>query len=88
MAPYLAMVGEFRVHYAGFFDPGFGMAEAGVPDRAACLRCAATKRRLCWSTVRSSGDLVYEKMTEHPSSFMVRDRIELSGPRAKAVKTL
>ena len=23
MAPYLAMVGEFRVHYAGFFDPGF-----------------------------------------------------------------
>ncbi|NBT32003.1 MAG: 2'-deoxycytidine 5'-triphosphate deaminase, partial [Rhodobacteraceae bacterium] len=24
MAPYVAMVGEFRVHYAGFFDPGFG----------------------------------------------------------------
>ena len=29
MAPYLAMVGEFRVHYAGFFDPGFGHADAG-----------------------------------------------------------
>ena len=29
MAPYLAMVGEFRVHYAGFFDPGFGHALAG-----------------------------------------------------------
>ena len=29
MAPYLAMVGEFRVHYAGFFDPGFGHASAG-----------------------------------------------------------
>mgnify|MGYP002133519005 CR=1 FL=1 len=29
MAPYLAMVGEFRVHYAGFFDPGFGYAGAG-----------------------------------------------------------
>ena len=29
MAPYLAMVGEFRVHYAGFFDPGFGHSEAG-----------------------------------------------------------
>lgn len=24
MAPYTAMAGEFRVHYAGFFDPGFG----------------------------------------------------------------
>jgi dCTP deaminase len=29
MAPYLAMVGEFRVHYAGFFDPGFGHAAGG-----------------------------------------------------------
>ena len=29
MAPYVAMVGEFRVHYAGFFDPGFGHASAG-----------------------------------------------------------
>ncbi|MFN2307073.1 MAG: 2'-deoxycytidine 5'-triphosphate deaminase, partial [Paracoccaceae bacterium] len=29
MAPYIAMVGEFRVHYAGFFDPGFGYAGAG-----------------------------------------------------------
>ena len=31
MAPYLAMVGEFRVHYAGFFDPGFGY-ENGISD--------------------------------------------------------
>ena len=24
MVPYNPLVGEFRVHYAGFFDPGFG----------------------------------------------------------------
>ncbi|MEO8530410.1 MAG: 2'-deoxycytidine 5'-triphosphate deaminase, partial [Deltaproteobacteria bacterium] len=29
MAPYVAMAGEFRVHYAGFFDPGFGHVAAG-----------------------------------------------------------
>ncbi len=29
MAPYLAMVGEFRVHYAGFFDPAFGIGDEG-----------------------------------------------------------
>ena len=29
MVPYDALVGEFRVHYAGFFDPGFGAPEAG-----------------------------------------------------------
>ncbi|MGR3492009.1 MAG: 2'-deoxycytidine 5'-triphosphate deaminase, partial [Shimia sp.] len=37
MAPFLAMVGEFRVHYAGFFDPGFGH---GVPARGVLeVRC-------------------------------------------------
>ncbi len=38
MAPYLAMVGEFRVHYAGFFDPGFGWAEAGGAGSRGVLR--------------------------------------------------
>ena len=28
MLPFNPLVGEFRVHYAGFFDPGFGH-EAG-----------------------------------------------------------
>ena len=52
MAPYLAMVGEFRVHYAGFFDPGFGQGAAGGRARAACWRCAATRRPSRWSTGR------------------------------------
>lgn len=25
MEPFVSLVGEFRVHYAGFFDPGFGV---------------------------------------------------------------
>ena len=29
MVPFDPLVGEFRVHYAGFFDPGFGHAAAG-----------------------------------------------------------
>lgn len=29
MVAYDTLVGEFRVHYAGFFDPGFGYTEAG-----------------------------------------------------------
>ena len=27
-------MGEFRVHYAGFFDPGFGFSTTGFPGRA------------------------------------------------------
>src|SRR4029078_12277695 len=35
MLPYDAFVGEFRVHYAGFFDPGFGSAAAQRAGRPA-----------------------------------------------------
>jgi dCTP deaminase len=31
MVPYDTSAGEFRVHYAGFFDPGFGQREGGTP---------------------------------------------------------
>src|ERR1700680_594290 len=33
MLPYDTFVGEFRVHYAGFFDPGFGAPESGGAGR-------------------------------------------------------
>lgn len=41
MAPFNALVGEFRVHYAGFFDPGFGHADVGGAGSRAVLevRC-------------------------------------------------
>ena len=37
MIPYDTLVGEFRVHYAGFFDPGFGHAEHGGEGSRAVL---------------------------------------------------
>ena len=37
MTPYDPLVGEFRVHYAGFFDPGFGHAAAGGSGSRAVL---------------------------------------------------
>jgi dCTP deaminase len=44
MTPFDPLVGEFRVHYAGFFDPGFGHEAAGGDGAAGrCSRCAATK---------------------------------------------
>ena len=45
MAPMDPAIGEFRVHYAGFFDPGFGQGVNGLPAARAVLevrtpRCA------------------------------------------------
>ncbi len=37
MVPFDPLVGEFRVHYAGFFDPGFGRAGAGGQGARAVL---------------------------------------------------
>ena len=37
MAPIAPEIGEFRAHYAGFFDPGFGLAKAGGEGARAVL---------------------------------------------------
>ncbi|MCT4331685.1 2'-deoxycytidine 5'-triphosphate deaminase [Paracoccus sp. YLB-12] len=65
MAPYLAMVGEFRVHYAGFFDPGFGIGRAGVGARGVLeVRCHEAPFVLEHGQV--VGRLVYERMSARP----------------------
>ena len=37
MAPFDPLMGEVRVHYAGFFDPGFGVGENRTPSSLAVL---------------------------------------------------
>ncbi len=65
MSPYLAMVGEFRVHYAGFFDPGFGHGFAGQGARGVLeVRCHEAPFALEHGQV--VGRLVYERMAERP----------------------
>ena len=67
MAPYLAMVGEFRVHYAGFFDPGFGHpAAVGAGARGVLeVRCHEAPFALDHGQV--VGRLVFERMAEVPT---------------------
>ena len=71
MAPYLAMVGEFRVHYAGFFDPGFGHASAVVRISAAFLKSAAMRRPLSWNTGKLWDVWSMRRCLRHPASFTV-----------------
>ena len=69
MSPYLAMVGEFRVHYAGFFDPGFGH---GVPARGVLeVRCHEAPFVLEHGQV--VGRLVYEQMASAPDRLYGTD---------------
>lgn len=66
MAPYLAMVGEFRVHYAGFFDPGFGHAAAGGHGSRGVLEVRCHEAPFALEHGQIVGRLVYEKMQAVP----------------------
>ncbi|WP_164681856.1 2'-deoxycytidine 5'-triphosphate deaminase [Fuscovulum blasticum] len=67
MAPYLAMVGEFRVHYAGFFDPGFGHAAAGGIGSRGVLEVRCHEAPFVLEHGQVVGRLVYEKMSARPA---------------------
>jgi dCTP deaminase len=69
MAPYLAMVGEFRVHYAGFFDPGFGHAAAGGAGSRGVLEVRCHEAPFVLEHGQIVGRLVYEHMKERPETL-------------------
>ncbi|MEM1066235.1 MAG: 2'-deoxycytidine 5'-triphosphate deaminase [Pseudomonadota bacterium] len=73
MAPYMAMVGEFRVHYAGFFDPGFGWAEAGGAGSRGVLEVRCHEAPFVLEHGQVVGRLVYERMLEPPETLYGRE---------------
>lgn len=73
MAPFLAMVGEFRVHYAGFFDPGFGYADAGGAGSRGVLEVRCHEAPFVLEHGQVVGRLVYERMAEPPTQLYGAD---------------
>jgi dCTP deaminase len=73
MAPFLAMVGEFRVHYAGFFDPGFGHAAAGGQGSRGVLEVRCHEAPFVLEHGQIVGRLVYEKMAKRPETLYGRE---------------
>ncbi|MEE9454252.1 MAG: 2'-deoxycytidine 5'-triphosphate deaminase [Paracoccaceae bacterium] len=73
MAPYMAMVGEFRVHYAGFFDPGFGHAAAGGKGARGVLEVRCHEAPFALEHGQIVGRLVYERMIEVPDILYGKD---------------
>ncbi len=66
MVAYDTLVGEFRVHYAGFFDPGFGAASAGGSGSRAVLEVRSFDVPFLLEHGQNVGRLVYESMLERP----------------------
>ena len=66
MMPFNPLVGEFRVHYAGFMDPGFGHAAAGGTGARVVLEVRSHKVPFILEDGQIIGRLVYERMTDMP----------------------
>lgn len=69
MVAYDTLVGEFRVHYAGFFDPGFGAPEAGGSGSKAVLEVRSFDVPFLLEDNQNVGRLVYERMLERPEKI-------------------
>jgi len=66
MRAYDTRVGEFRAHYAGFFDPGFGMPEMGAGSTRAVLEVRSHDVPFLIEEGQTVCRLVYEPMAATP----------------------
>jgi dCTP deaminase len=67
MTPIDPSVGEFRVHYAGFFDPGFGTEEAGGVGSRGVLEVRSHETPFLLEDGQTVARLVYEPLTAKPT---------------------
>lgn len=69
MVPFDPLVGEFRVHYAGFFDPGFGHGPSGGEGARAVLEVRNHEVPFLLNHGQVIGRLVYERMAARPQTL-------------------
>jgi len=69
MRAYDTRVGEFRAHYAGFFDPGFGMVELGASTTRAVLEVRSHDVPFLIEEGQTVCRLVYEPMADVPDEL-------------------
>ena len=87
MVPFDPLVGEFRVHYAGFFDPGFGHAPAGGHGSRAVLEVRSHEVPFILEHGQTIGRLVYEKLAGGAGGALrLSTRLELPGAGPEALE--
>ncbi|HLN01985.1 MAG TPA: 2'-deoxycytidine 5'-triphosphate deaminase, partial [Bryobacteraceae bacterium] len=69
MVPYDPSVGEFRIHYAGFFDPGFGYGADDIKGTHAVLEVRSHEVPFLLEDGQVVGRLVFERLLSAPSKI-------------------
>ena len=73
MVAYDTLIGEFRVHYAGFFDPGFGWSANDDAGSRAVLEVRSHEVPFLLEHGQIVGRLRYERLTEAPDKLYGAD---------------
>ena len=66
LVAYDTLVGEFRVHYAGFFDPGFGASDTDGNGSRAVLEVRSHEVPFLIEDGQVVGRLIYERLMAKP----------------------
>jgi len=73
MVPYDPTIGEFRIHYAGFFDPGFGYGsgegEGAIRGTRAVLEVRSHEVPFILEDGQVVASLVFERLLERPRAL-------------------
>lgn len=69
MVPFDPSVGEFRIHYAGFFDPGFGYGDGSILGTRAVLEVRAHEVPFVIEHGQVVGRLVYSRVLDRPDKI-------------------
>lgn len=69
MVPFDPSIGEFRIHYAGFFDPGFGYGTSDVKGTRAVLEVRAHEVPFVIDHAQVVGRLVYTQLLSRPDKI-------------------
>lgn len=66
MVPFDPTIGEFRIHYAGFFDPGFGYGAGDINGTRAVLEVRSHEVPFILEDGQVVASLIFEKLLERP----------------------
>ncbi len=86
MTPIDPSVGEFRVHYAGFFDPGFGTQETESVGSKGVLEVRSHETPFLLEDGQTVARLVFEPLTERPERLYGQDGSHYQGQGLKLSK--
>jgi dCTP deaminase len=81
MLPIDPSVGEFRVHYAGFFDPGFGTTEAGGKGSKGVLEVRCHETPFLLEDGQTVARLVFEPLLQKPERLygQIKSNYQMQG---------